>query len=222
MNLPKIIHQIWIGPDPIPAKYQHFIQMMKDMHPDWQHILWDNAAVFNGIFSEDPYLKEAKDKINSEYLLQPAFIADRVRLLILDKMGGIYVDTDAKPIKSFNQLLPKLSEHCKLFAGLKHDSEYGLMADVTVLGATPDNKHLKHIIGRWDDGTYTHPLSGLHISREIIKLVDWDVTLFKKEYFYNEWVAPETIILHDTEDRAWSWESMTPEWMEDEEDDAEA
>jgi hypothetical protein len=217
--IPKYIHQIWIGPEPIPEKYQYFVQMMKDMHPDWQHILWDNDAVFNGIFAEDPYLKWAKDNINSEYFLQPAFITDRARLLILDRIGGIYVDVDAKPVRSFNHILPKLTEHCKLFAGLKLETEYGPMIDITVLGATPDNRHLKHLIEKWYDGTYEHPLSGLHISRELIKLVDWDITLFKKEYFYNEWIAPETVILHDTEDRAWSWKAMTPEWMEDEGDE---
>jgi hypothetical protein len=221
MNLPKIIHQIWIGPDPIPKEYQHYINMMRDMHPDWQHIIWGNKEIFEGEFKEDPFLSKWKDQINSEYLLQPAFISDRARLLILEKMGGIYVDVDAKPIKSFNTILPILPEQCKLFAGWKWSGEHGYMADVTALGAIPDNPHLKFIIGRWGDGKYNHPLSGLHISNEILDRMDYDITLLHNDYFYSGHIKDRTLFLHDTDHRALSWTAMTPEWMLDQESDVE-
>ena len=41
-KIPKIIHQIWIGPKPLPNQYKEFSQKMIEMHPDWEYHLWGN------------------------------------------------------------------------------------------------------------------------------------------------------------------------------------
>ena len=36
-SIPRIIHQIWIGPKPAPTK---FMDTWKDKHPDFEYIRW--------------------------------------------------------------------------------------------------------------------------------------------------------------------------------------
>ena len=37
--IPKIIHQIWLGPLPPP---QRWLDSWRDHHPDWDYHLWTN------------------------------------------------------------------------------------------------------------------------------------------------------------------------------------
>lgn len=209
MKLPKIIHQIWIGPDEMPKACKEYTAKMKRMHPGWEHILWDNEMVFEGQFKDDPYLKAWKSQINSEYFLQPAFISDRVRLLILNKMGGIYVDVDAIPIRPFDVILDKLSDKVDFFAGVEDSAEYGRIIDITVLGASPKCRVIKKILE-----TNDFPMSGLHMSKDFFKYVDTDMCLFAKDYFYTYGeVNDKTVVLHGKH-RMMSWTKMRPEWMD--------
>lgn len=91
--IPKIIHQIWIGPYDPPLSY---INTVKNSNPTWQHILWrenDIIKEFGNIFSDMDIIK------HSYYL---AGKVDIIRLLILNKFGGIYVNCDAKQKKGFD------------------------------------------------------------------------------------------------------------------------
>ena len=206
-SIPKIIHQIWIGPNKLPERCKPLLSEMKEMHPDWKHKLWTNEEVFEGEFKDDPFLVKWKDKINTEYLLQPAFIADRVRLLILAKYGGVYVDIDAKPIKSFNTVLDKLPSGCTFFAGLRPNTDYGMMIDVTVLGSTINSRIVNKVIPSWY--SFPHPLTGFHISVEIAKYIDTDVTLFNNDFFYSYELSEKSVILHNTSDRLGTWEEWS-------------
>tara|TARA_B100001287_G_C22482765_1_gene435149 strand:+ start:27 stop:656 length:630 start_codon:yes stop_codon:yes gene_type:complete len=208
MKLPKIIHQIWIGPDEMPEKCKEASAKMKAMHHGWEYKLWDNEAVFEGQFKDDPYLKSWKNKISSEYLLQPAFIADRVRLLILKAMGGIYVDIDALPIRPFDDILPALGDKHNFFGGLRQHDDYSNMIDVTVLGAEPNARVINTILEEND-----FPMSGLHISWALFKNLDADMCIFGEDYFYTEGEPNEkTIILHE-DNRMVTWTNKRPEWM---------
>ena len=41
-KIPKIIHQLWIGPKPAPTK---LMQTWKDKNPDFEYILWNEAEI---------------------------------------------------------------------------------------------------------------------------------------------------------------------------------
>jgi len=214
MKLPKIIHQIWIGPDPIPNQAKSMAYKMQEIHPGWEYKLWTNETVFEGQFKDDPYLKAWKDKINSEYLLQPAFISDRVRLLILKEMGGIYVDIDALAIKPFDTLLDKLHDKITFFGGATRGpvDEHGIsesIIDVTVMGAVPNARVINKILQHND-----FPMSGLHISRDLFKYLDTDMAIFGKEYFYSsDEITENTTIIHSPF-RMLTWTEKKPEWMD--------
>ena len=109
--IPKIIHQLWIGPDPMPEHCVEFCKEMKDMNPEFEHKLWGNEVLKE--FNDDKYLYSYLE-LNSGIPI--AFICDRIRLLLLKKYGGIYLDVDCKPIKPFSFIFDKLTnQHCFFF-----------------------------------------------------------------------------------------------------------
>ena len=90
--IPKIIHQIWIGPKPRPSK---FMDTWKDKHPDFEYILRTEAEIEKrGIV----FQTAAKIATIKEYCGK----ADMMRLEILYKYGGIYVDADSICIEPFD------------------------------------------------------------------------------------------------------------------------
>ena len=97
--IPKIIHYIWLGDNPIPTAIQGCIDSWRQVMPDFKLMFWDDEAIkeINMLF-----VKEALS------VKKWAFASDVVRLWALSKYGGIYLDTDVMVIKSFD---PFLSEH---------------------------------------------------------------------------------------------------------------
>ena len=95
-NIPKIIHQIWIGTKPIPLQYIVFMKMIKDMHPDFEYRLWTNKDFTPENFSTY-YDMMKMNKIISR--------VDMMRYEILYNHGGIYVDCDIYPLRSFSKIL---------------------------------------------------------------------------------------------------------------------
>lgn len=101
IKIPKIIHQIWSGIDkPLPKVSQILGNTWKRDYPDWEYILWDHEKMNHFITSH--YL-QYKDIYN----LFPYNIQrwDAIRYLILEKLGGMYVDFDYESIRSIEPLL---------------------------------------------------------------------------------------------------------------------
>ena len=115
IQIPKIIHQIWVGEKEMPEHCQQFVQQMKELHPDYEHHLWGNE-LFTEKYADDPYLQ---NYITNPELYKWAFICDRIRCLLLNEIGGIYVDADAKPVQSFDLCMNQLGENITFFTGLK-------------------------------------------------------------------------------------------------------
>lgn len=94
--IPKIIHYCWLSDNPIPAEYQAYINEWKEIMPDYTFKKWDRQAIK---LDEHPFAKEAFD--HKKY----AFAADYVRAYALYTEGGIYLDSDVKVLKRFDQYL---------------------------------------------------------------------------------------------------------------------
>ena len=105
--IPKIIHQIWIGDKPIPEHQLKWISEWKKLYPDFEYKLWTSND-----FGENKFTKTTLEK--KEY----AFYSDWIRANVLYTYGGIYLDTDIKPIKkipnkyfSNRVVIPLVSKH---------------------------------------------------------------------------------------------------------------
>lgn len=95
-KIPKRFIRVWIGTKEIPELFQKWWNDFQILHPDYEFItLTDYSLIY--IPEEISYIiKEVKTC---------AGISDIVRILAIYQLGGIYIDTDVMPIKSFDDLL---------------------------------------------------------------------------------------------------------------------
>ena len=93
--VPRTIHQIWIGPDPLPDDQIPWIESWKRYHPDWEHRLWTEENL-----PQDPIRPEILERLRS-----PVERADILRLEILYRHGGVYADTDLECLQPLDDLL---------------------------------------------------------------------------------------------------------------------
>lgn len=95
LPLIRTIHQVWLGPDPLPATYQAYADSWRRHHPDWQYILWteDDLDAF-------PLFRRLEHLCDHH-----AQRADLLRICILAVAGGLYVDTDVECLAPWDDLL---------------------------------------------------------------------------------------------------------------------
>lgn len=115
LPIPKIIHQIWIGPLPPPTRWMN---TWRDKNPDWQYELWDNDRVFSLKWKNQHLINEYLRKCEevektgkfvsargTTYTGEKAtlfawhVISDLLRYEILYKYGGYMPGSDSECLK---------------------------------------------------------------------------------------------------------------------------
>lgn len=88
----KIIHQIWVGPYRMPKREAAWVEGMRNLHPDYEHHLWTDK---NLPAIDVPHIKERVEwrMAQTDY----ALASDILRIYLVWKMGGIYMDVDTEP-----------------------------------------------------------------------------------------------------------------------------
>lgn len=94
--IPKIIHYCWFGGKEKPEDVKKYIASWKKYCPDYEIREWNE---FNFDIHESDYCREAYEA------KKWAFVADVARLTVLEKYGGIYMDTDVEVVRPFDDLL---------------------------------------------------------------------------------------------------------------------
>lgn len=92
--IPKILHLFWEGDAPEIIKGCKASAIAR--HPDWQFKLWDAANV--GEFGIDALAVKKKSR-------HWANVANLVRLLAVNKYGGVWLDSDCEVLKPLDPLL---------------------------------------------------------------------------------------------------------------------
>lgn len=112
--IPKIIHYCWFGGNKLPENVKKCIESWKKYMPDYEIKRWDET---NYDINKCDFIKEAYE--NKKW----AFVSDFARVDILYTYGGIYLDTDVKVLRSFNDLL-QLDGFCGFEYGKKDELVY--------------------------------------------------------------------------------------------------
>lgn len=140
-DIPKIIHYCWFGGKPIPDSLQKCIDSW-GLLEDYQIIRWDES---NCCFKENEFIRKAyQDKLF-------VYMSDYYRLKALYEYGGIYLDTDVKVYKSFDDLL-----HYNVFFNFIFDCSVGS----AVIGAQPGDQLIKNLLDMYDATTFRKNASG--------------------------------------------------------------
>lgn len=119
MPIPRIIHQLWIGPKPSPDK---LMDSWRDKNPDYEYIRWSESELEKrGFVSECASQIADMTEINGK--------ADIYRWEILYKYGGIFVDADSICLEPFGDTFLEKTA----FAGFENENvRSGLVATGTM------------------------------------------------------------------------------------------
>lgn len=93
--IPKTIHYCWFGHSPLPGEVLDCIKSWYKFCPDYEIKQWDESNFDVGLH---PYVKEAYEA------KKWAFVTDFARLWILEREGGIYLDTDVELVSTLDSL----------------------------------------------------------------------------------------------------------------------
>ncbi len=119
VRIPNTIHRVWLGEEPMPEEHERFGRTFAQHHPDWEMRLWtDEDLPALGITEAD-----------QGHARTPSELSNLVRYELLQRFGGVYVDTDVESRRSLAPLLRGIDS----FAALERPGRVG----TAVLGSTP-------------------------------------------------------------------------------------
>ena len=132
--IPKIIHYIWLGKNPLPKIAEKCMASWKKFCPDYEIKRWDESNLNLDICN---YCREAYDAKKF------AFSSDVLRYYILFNEGGIYLDIDVEIIKPIDEFLVN-----KCFTGFERENS---VATGLILGAEKGNEDIKNLFEMYSD-----------------------------------------------------------------------
>ena len=94
--IPKIIHICWLSGDEYPEDIKRCLDSWKEHLSDYEVMLWDTKRF------DINQLQWTREAFQAK---KYAFAADYIRMYALYNYGGIYLDSDVKVYKSFDDLL---------------------------------------------------------------------------------------------------------------------
>jgi mannosyltransferase OCH1-like enzyme len=99
--VPKILHRIRLGKDVLPPEAAYYELLWKQLHPTWEHITWT--------------MNNLPPMVNAELFHSSSNLghrADVLRLEVIHRFGGVYVDLDMVAQRPLDPLL-----ECEAFLG---------------------------------------------------------------------------------------------------------
>jgi mannosyltransferase OCH1-like enzyme len=132
--IPKVFHQIWLGKEERSSKFFEYSQSWIQRHPDWEYKLWADKDVF--------LLCNQSQYDASRTMAQKA---DILRYEILQRFGGVYIDTDFECLKNIEDLISDMTA----FSAFEDDR--GAVA-IGIMGAIPGHPVFIDVVARLSEG----------------------------------------------------------------------
>lgn len=131
MQIPKKIHYCWFGRGELPDSFKRNIETWQNYCGDYEIIRWDEN---NYDITANRYTLQAYQK--KKY----GFVPDYIRLDLLYRYGGIYLDTDVELRKNLDDLL-----FYKGFAGFESMCEVNFGQGVGAIKGLPVIKEMRDV-----------------------------------------------------------------------------
>ena len=165
--IPKVIHYCWLSGDPYPDKIARCMATWRQVMPHYKIKLW-NTSNFD-IGSAPAYVQQAFAQ------RKWAFAADYIRMWALYTEGGIYLDSDVRVLKPFDDMLghnffssmeyhPSQVERMGSMAmidaqgrRIKDGYVSGIQIQAAVMGAQAGCRYVKDVLDDYEHRTFEMP-----------------------------------------------------------------
>jgi hypothetical protein len=175
-RIPARLHYVWFGGKPLPPEMARTIDRWRALMPAFEVTEWNER---NLDVEQHPWLA----RMHREQ--RWAFASDVARLLVLQRHGGIYLDTDMEVRRSLEPFLAQSS-----FWAFEFDT----FLSTAIIGSRPGHPLLADLLRAYD--TLDRPVVNNNlVTRHFIRafpafaldnseqLLDGDVRVYPKEYF---------------------------------------
>jgi inositol phosphorylceramide mannosyltransferase catalytic subunit len=203
MLIPRVFHQVWVGPHPLPDKFAGYRQTWLDHNPGWELRLWTEDNLPKGLRRPEVYQR----------IRSPAERSDMLRLELLYRYGGVYVDTDFECFRSLEPLIEDVDFFvADIERGRVNNAIIGAVAGHPILDRALNEIRPREFFG------YDKEAAGPLFLDRLLK--DYPgVKVFEKRYFYekgeaarrdgyalhhdaNSWKNPEQLRIQAEKERA--------------------
>lgn len=167
--IPKVIHYVWVGDQPLGLLQERCLASWKLHLADYEIKRWDESSLPKEVM-DHPYVKAMYQK------RKWAFVSDYVRFWALNREGGIYLDTDTEVLKNFDDLLG-------------HDAFFGKTKDgfvaAGVIGSRPRHQVIQDILKVYDEDREfdTYRTSPRTVTKVLEGGAYEDVVVYDYQYF---------------------------------------
>lgn len=105
--IPQVIHRVWLSDgdhaDRMPGTFIGFGDRWDRLHPGWRRVDWRWTEALPPLHDTTRRLIDRAAQIYPDDAKR--FVADLVRLELLWRFGGVYVDCDVEPARSIDGLV---------------------------------------------------------------------------------------------------------------------
>jgi mannosyltransferase OCH1-like enzyme len=163
VRIPRVFHQIWVGPDPFPGEYVRYQQTWLERHPGWELRFW----------TEENLPEPLRRPEAAERLRVPAERANILRLELLWRFGGVYVDTDFECFRSIEPLIEDAEVFISLAkAGKVNNALMGSIAGHPLLDEALERVRPREFFGHDKGATGTRFLDELLLGRPGVTFIE--------------------------------------------------
>ena len=177
-RVPRKIHQIWIGGS-LPAEYNLWTRSWREKNSEWEYKLWTEQDILSfGLRNEKAFCESPSYGAKS----------DIARYEILERLGGVYVDTDFECLKPIKYI----ADNCSFFAG----TTFGEAPQITnsIIGSVPNHSFVSRIVKKTNQPVFTRdgmaileatgPIFMTRLFFDSIAEYDTSTVILPSNYFY--------------------------------------
>ena len=157
--IPKVIHYCWFGKGKMPELVRRCIASWKKHMPDYNFCLWSEENF--DVASAPQYVQEAYAA--KKY----AFVSDYVRLWVLEREGGLYMDVDFEVYKPFDDLMDKYDA----FAGYEGSKRNPVM--MGVIAAQAHHPWIQGMMQTYEDRKFVRENGSLDMTPNTGYFHEW-------------------------------------------------
>lgn len=186
--IPKYMHFIWLGDKELPVYAIKNIKKWEFYYPNFNIKIWSDSDIEN-----DNVIPTQLTEHYNNNPFHPAFKADIARYCILQKYGGLYLDTDFEPLKR----LPDHFLNFEFLGGIQNNGEVA----IGFIGSAVNSVVLNTIIDELPKSIEKNKQNNTFVNKNITGITgpkfvtpicnkfkyNSNCFFFTSEYFYPYW-----------------------------------